>query len=117
MALIDPDKTTTVEIPGEPGQTVTYRPLTAGDIDDIVRANGQVETMTYVQKSVVSWSYDVPPTLENIRRLDLETFNWLANVVQSDSGIREDEEKKDSDSQSSPTSDQETDSSRLSSVI
>lgn len=97
-------KVTRLIHPTEPGAWVEVRlPLTAGDME-LMRDGSRVGmvTLDLMAAVITGWSEPVPVTLEAVRDLDLDTFTWLAGELMSRSGIRDGEEKKDSNSSSSP---------------
>lgn len=105
MALINSSNTKHLDIPHEPGQWVEVRPLTAGDIEGLsVDGSGVKVSIECLAAIISAWSYQEPVSLENVRRLDLDTFTWLGNEALKVSGVRDDAEKKDSNLDSSPTS-------------
>lgn len=105
MALISSNDTKRLDIPHEPGQWVEVRPLTAGDIEGLTAEGSQVKVSIEALAAIISgWSYAEPPTIENVRRLDLDTFTWLGTEALKVSGVRDDAEKKDSATDSSRTS-------------
>lgn len=104
MALIDPDQVITLEVPGEPDQWVRFRPLTAGDVEELMEENGNLRPAAMIAKSIIAWSYGPDVSIKAVRSLELETYNWLSPLVTKASGIRDAEEKKDSAPESSPTS-------------
>lgn len=105
MALINSSNTKRLDIPHEPGQWVEVRPLTAGDIEGLSVDGSQVKVSIEALAAIISaWSYDEPVSLENVRRLDLDTFTWLGAEALKVSGVRDDETKKNLGSASSPTS-------------
>ncbi len=103
MALIDPNQAVRVGIPHEPGEWMRLRPIQAADIEALEDVQGQVRvSLELAAKLVLAWSYADPPTPENIRRLDLDTFLWLSKELLAQSGVRELAEKKGSGNSSSP---------------
>lgn len=50
---------------------------------------------------ITAWSYDVPVSRETVDMLDVDTFVWLNAAISDMSGIRSDDEKKDSEENSS----------------
>lgn len=114
MALIDPQDRKRLDIPNESDQWVEVRPLTARDFAILQKDAGDRTPadlgLAILVRAVTAWSYPVELTPENIDRLDFETYEWLRGEV-SMSGGRDDEEKKDSNSPSSPTTDPEVESS------
>jgi hypothetical protein len=94
-----------LEHPTEPGAWFVVRlPLSAGDLAGL-RAEGTRIGMTLdlAAEVIKEWSYDAPISLESVNDLDLDTFTWLSAQIQQASSIRSEDEKKDSDSSSSPT--------------
>lgn len=92
--------------PSEEGQWIDVRlPLSAGDIE-LMREGGTggMVTNDLLAAVITGWSAPDPVSLENIQRLDLDTFTWLAKELTQRSGIRDEAEKKDSNSSSPPTS-------------
>lgn len=104
MALIDPDEVIHLEIPHEPGQWVEFKPLCADDLEAMDARGERLGPINMVLQSLVGWSYyDGVPKLADVKRLDIETLNWLSPLVTRASGIRSADEKKDSASPSLPT--------------
>lgn len=84
-----------LEHPTEAGAWVTVRvPLSAGDLENM-RADGNRVgvSLDLLATMIQDWSYGVPVTLDNVRALDLDTFNWLSQEIINESGIRTEEEK------------------------
>jgi hypothetical protein len=105
VALINSSNTKRLDIPHEPGQWVEVRPLTAGDIEGLsVDGSGVKVSIEALAAIISAWSYEEPVSLENVRRLDLDTFTWLGTEALKVSGVRDADEKKDSASDSSLTS-------------
>lgn len=80
-------------------------PLSAGVLERISpesAGNTAAMHLDLVAAALVSWPYDVPPSRESIRNLDLDTYNWLVAEVRTASNITDDE-KNASGSNSSPT--------------
>lgn len=96
MALIDPKHFERLDIPDEPGEWVEIRSTTAGDLIGVEQRDDS--TFVLLAKRIKAWSYDAPVNAESISRLDIPTFTFLSNY-----GLRSEDEKKDSGSQSSPT--------------
>lgn len=107
MALIDPNATHIVEHPTEPGIWFKFRPLLGSDsarIAETQRTSPYPVTIRMIAAALVEWSYDVPPTEDNVARLDTATYRFLIDNVDLD-GTRAPDEKKDSVNVSSaPTS-------------
>lgn len=103
MALISSKDTKRLAILHEPGQWVEVRPLTAGDVDGLdVATSGMIRiALEKLADVIIAWSYDEPPSLDAIKRLDLDTFLWLGPAALRASGVRDDDEKKGSDNGSS----------------
>lgn len=102
-----------VQHPTEPDAWFELRlPLSAGDLE-LMRDGSRMGMVSVdLMASVVTgWSYDAPITVETIKSLDLDTFTFLVGEIQTGSGIRDAEEKKDSSSTSSPSSDPAADGS------
>lgn len=113
MALIDPAEVFKADIPGEPGEWVKYRVLTAGIVEKLEDRTSSAMAAA----SIVEWSYPIPPTHANVRdRLDVNTFYWLVNTINAKSGLRSDPESNGSESPSSPTSEPATGASRKNSA-
>lgn len=102
--------------PTEPDTWFDVRlPVTAGDMAGM-RATGNVGMkLDLLAVVLVDWSYPAPITLDTVNSLDLDTFNWLQQVIFDASGIRDEPEKKDFVASSSPTSAQGEDNSPASS--
>lgn len=107
MALIDPSKSVRVEIPHEPGEWAQLRPMTAADVAELQRSFGDESnagwTLHALGRCLEAWSYDAVITEETLGRLDYVTFGWLSGQLLETSGMRSEEEKKDSGRQSSAT--------------
>ncbi|MCC6959230.1 MAG: hypothetical protein IT301_05235 [Dehalococcoidia bacterium] len=107
-------KTVRLTHPTEPGAWVEVRlPLSAGDTE-LMRDGSLVSMITIdvLAAVITAWSEPHPISLETVRQLDLDTFNWLASEVQSRSGIMDDPEKKASNESSSPTTEPATEVSQ-----
>lgn len=74
-------------------------PLSAGDLVGM-RADGSTLGMSIdlMPKVIQAWSYDAPITTETVESLDIDTFTFLTKAIMAESGIRTEEEKKDSES-------------------
>jgi hypothetical protein len=83
---------------------VAALPLSAGDLAGL-RTDGQQIGMTLDLLAAVlkAWSYEQPITSQSVDALDIETYTWLSQQIMADSGIRSEDEKKDSASNSSRT--------------
>lgn len=107
MALIDPTSTHLVEHPTEPDTWFKFRPLLGSDsarIAESASKNPHPITIRMIAAALVEWSYDVPPTEDNVARLDTATYRFLIDNVDLD-GTRAPDEKKDLSSVSlAPTS-------------
>lgn len=80
-------------------------PLSAGDMAGVSSDGTQIAmSLALVASMVREWSYDAPISVETVGDLDLDTFVWLNKEIFAASGIRTDEEKKDSASPSSDSS-------------
>ncbi len=109
MALIVKTNTK-LDHPTEPDAWVTVRlPLSGGNVE------GGATPSDIVASAIVEWSYEIPPTGDAVRDLDVPTYQWLVTEVGKRAGIRSDEEKKDSSGDSSPTSVPAKEASRKSS--
>ena len=107
-----------IEHPTEPGTWAVIRvPLSAGDLGFARDGSAVAMTLDILPRVIVEWSYPEPVTRENVSRLDGPTFRWLDDEISSASAIRPEEEKKDSASPSSPTTEPDGDSSPPSSDI
>lgn len=118
MALVI-KKIERLEHPTEPGAWVTVRlPLSAGDLESM-RADGNrvAVSLDLLAAMIQEWSYGVPVTLEAVRSLDLDTFQWLSKEVQERSGIRTEEEKNASGASSPAISERAAAPSPVSSGI
>lgn len=105
MALIDATHTKRLIPPHEPESWFDVRPLTAGDIEGLSADGSQVKVSIEALAAIIqAWSYTEPVSLENVRRLDLDTFTWLGTEALKASGIRDADQKKESMTGSSPTS-------------
>jgi len=90
-----PEITNRVEVPHEPGEWFEFRDLSPieqmecrrdawqrvalGFVADETEKEAQVAFETSVlmlERGVAGWSYDVPCTPENVRRLDIATMTW-----------------------------------------
>lgn len=95
----------TLQHPTEPDAWVKVRlPLAAGDMEGL-RIDGTRVGMTFdlMASVIVEWSVPEPISLETIRLLDMDTFNWLNTEIVAASGIRGEEKKETSDTASLPT--------------
>lgn len=121
MALIDPSQTRHIEIPHEPGEWVELKVLTARDTIAMQRKSQDGEasldgltadelTIRILLATLKGWSYASPINEEALQSLDHKTFRWLETESLSN-GVRSPDEKKDSDSPSSPTTEPEMGSS------
>lgn len=118
MALILSSNSKRISPPHEPDAWYEVRPIRAGDFEHLTTDGQQVTvSIDLLATLITAWSYPEPVTRENVACLDLDTFMWLGTEIQSLSGIRDDETKKNSDSSSSPTSDLDGDDSPMSSGI
>lgn len=106
-----------LEHPKEPGTWFTILvPLTAGDMAHMGNPEGLgAVKLAAVTIALKAWSFDAPCTPENIARLDVNTFNWLADAVIEGSELP-DPEKKDSTDSSTLTSEPVTAASPVSSA-
>lgn len=73
-------------------------------------ASGTTYNIVMIGRVLVDWSHahgpnPVPPTTENVRHLDPETLGLIATHMMQASGVRTEAEKKESNSDSSPTTD------------
>ena len=104
--------------PKEPDGWVVVRvPLSAGDLEGVRAEGGRVAVSLDLMAAIIQeWSYGVPVTLENIRALDLDTFNWLSQAIIDESGVRTEEEKKDFGSSSPATTERDREPSLVSSA-
>lgn len=118
MALITDDSAIWIDIPHEPGQRVRIRRMRVGDLEGSATAADMTKlSIDAMAACTLEWTYDLPPTRENIAHLDIDTFGWLAGAIQGLSGLRSEAEKKGSNGSSSPTSDLVAAGSLLSSGI
>lgn len=105
MALINSSNTKRLDIPHEPEQWIDVRPLTAGDMEGLSVDGSQIKVSIEALAAIIqAWSYDEPVSLENVRRLDIDTFTWLGTEALKVSGVRDDDTKKNLAPASSPTS-------------
>lgn len=96
--------------------TVTV-PLDAGDLADMGDAGNLAQVkIAGVTKALKAWSFPEPVSVDNIRRLDVATFNWLTTQIFEASTLSDDE-KNASGANSSATTAQETAPSLASSGI
>jgi hypothetical protein len=120
LALITSKDHKRLTIPHEPDQWVEVRPLTFGDMD-LFGMDGETVAVSrdLAAEVITSWSYGEWPAtkderLDLIKSLDLDTAMWLitslGETLTEISGIRGDSEKKDSPSNSPPTTSTEADS-------
>lgn len=116
MALVT-KHTERIDFPHEPGSWADIRvPLSAGDLGGLTSSGSEIRMSLDLMASVVTgWSYEEPVTPNAINRLDLDTYALLAQEIFRRSGVRDDEEKKDSASSSSPSTAPDTASSPASS--
>lgn len=72
-------------------------PLSAGDLEQM-RADGSTVGMSLdlMTEVIAEWSFPEAITLDNVRLLDIDSFVWLSGEIQNASGIKSDDEKKDS---------------------
>jgi hypothetical protein len=105
LALINSQHVQHVDIPHEPGQWIEIRPVTAGQVadlqkDSVAESSAAVAIKTLVG-CIVAWSYEAPVSIESLRELDYETFQWLETQISVTSGLRSEDQKKDLNSPSS----------------
>lgn len=100
MALIDPNKSTKLDIPHEPGEWIRIRPITAAQA---AAMGDNMNTLSVLSAVVVEWSYSEPVSPETVGQLDLRTAQWLTEEVMSLSGMRSEEESRNLGSASLPT--------------
>ena len=93
-----------IEHETEPGTWFDLRvPLSAGDLSTIGDAENMADVkLKGVTLALKAWSYDAPLTPENVRELDVLTFNWLTVQVFANSTMG-DEEKNASGASLPPT--------------
>ncbi len=97
MALVDPTKAIRLEVPHEPGQWVEVRPLMGADMESLDVEAGRIKiSFALLAEIVLAWSYDEPPSIDTIRRLDIDTILWLDRAALKASGVRDDDEGKGS---------------------
>ena len=102
MALV---KTTIKRLdhPTENGAWFVVRtPLMAGDLEGLTSSGDNRITVSFeLMGSVIQeWSYEEPISVEALRTLDIDTYNWLVHSIFRVSGIQTDLEKKGSGSSS-----------------
>lgn len=82
-------------------------PITEGDIEDGKFASDETSPIKVKRNLLLgvlqAWSFDDKPSLEGIREMDLDTFNWLSEKLAYESGFRSTAEKKGSSPLSAPT--------------
>ena len=101
-----------IEHPSEPGTWAVIRvPLSAGDLERARDGTTVSMTLDILTNVILEWSYPEQVTRENVARLDGQTFRWLDDELSRASAIRPGEEKKDSASPSSPTTEPDGESS------
>lgn len=74
-------------------------PLAAGALEKInpdSAGNNAAIHLDMLSAALVAWPYDDPITAESIRRLDLDTFNWLVAEMKDASNITDDEKNASS---------------------
>lgn len=117
MAFKSKATPTRISIPHEPGEWVEITQPSAGDLRDIAHLVDYDYILGLINCMVVGWSYEgVPVSPESIADLDAETYGWLASIVPEHTGLRPEEEKKDSDSSSKDGREPVTAASRKSSA-
>lgn len=84
MGLVSKTAPTRFEIPHEPGQWVDLRPIT---YDQVEKAKANNDPMAALALAVMAWSYDAPVNEENVRDLDVQTANWLAERLAEVCGV------------------------------
>lgn len=108
MALVV-KRTERIEHPTETDAWFVIRtPLSAGDLTEVSgNAAQQVQvTIELMARIITEWSYDAPVNVENVARLDLDTFAFLNQAIMARSGVtaEREQEKKGSSSPSRRTS-------------
>lgn len=104
MPLIKSTDTRRISPPHEPDAWYECRSIRAGDFEGLQTDGAQITlSIDLLAALIVRWSYEEPVTRDNVACLDLDTFTWLGKEITALSGIRSDEEKKDSASTSSPS--------------
>lgn len=114
MALKSTTPPTRLDIPDEPGEWIEYKPLSSGEFIELLEAGytGPAYAMALVQRVVTGWSYDIPLTPEAIKDdLTANVFRWLDANVMEWAGLRAPDEKKESASPLTLTSESATDGS------
>lgn len=103
MPLIRDDDLTRLIPPHEPDAWFDVRPIRAGDFEGL-QTDGHNVTINIdlLCTLVKAWAYDAPINHQTLASLDIDTFVWLDKSIQGLSGIRGDDEKKDSAPASSP---------------
>lgn len=102
MALVR-KQTRRLDYEAEPGTWFEVSlPLSAGDLAGLSTDGQQIGMSLDLLASVVTaWSYPEPVTVATVRQLDIDCYSWLVQQVFASSGIRDEAEKKDSDSEPS----------------
>lgn len=105
MALISAKSVHRLDHPTEEGAWFDVRPVTAGDLE-LLTAEGNAIKLSFdaLAAVMIAWSYEELPSVETVRRLDLDTYLWLNEQLLTLSNVRSDSEKKDSEDASSPVS-------------
>ena len=88
-----------LDVPGEEGQWIEIRPLSASRLhaigleakklgreakaanEDDTDAENYVLADLMLREAVVAWSYDAPVTPENVDDLEISTMMWLSNEI------------------------------------
>lgn len=102
MAFKSDAKPERIEIPHEPGQWIELIPPSGGDLRDLSGLESYEYSFGLAARMITRWSYERDITIENIADLDAHTIGWLAPVLREHMNVRDDEEKKESSSDSTP---------------
>jgi hypothetical protein len=98
-------ETKRIDIPHEAGAWVEISvPFSVGDMEAIGGAENVAQAkVRAVERALKGWSYSEPVTPDNVRRLDIQTFQWLYELVDGLNPSRSEQEKKASSVDSPPT--------------
>lgn len=94
-----------IEHPTEPGTWAVIRvPLSAGDYAAARGDTAAAKSLDLMPRVIQAWSYAEEITAEQCALLDGATFAWLDSEIAQASPVRSADEKKGSNSDSSPSS-------------